>query len=85
MSFYAVMLRNAALAFVGRSICWPRGPCGRFSHLIHTVRSITDTGIIQARMPVGQTGDELDELARLFNQMLDQNRNPDKGYERVPG
>ena len=38
--------------------------------LIFTVRAIADTGKIAARMPVGQTRDELDELARLFNQML---------------
>jgi signal transduction histidine kinase len=39
--------------------------------LISTVRAIADTGKIAARMPVGQTRDELDELARLFNQMLE--------------
>jgi signal transduction histidine kinase len=39
--------------------------------LIFTVRAIADTGKIAARMPVGQTRDELDELARLFNQMLE--------------
>ncbi|MBM4289477.1 MAG: HAMP domain-containing histidine kinase [Deltaproteobacteria bacterium] len=40
-------------------------------HLIHTVRTITATGKMEARAPMGPTGDELDELARLFNQMLD--------------
>ena len=40
-------------------------------HLIHTVRTITATGKMEARAPVGPSGDELDELARLFNQMLD--------------
>jgi signal transduction histidine kinase len=38
--------------------------------LILTVRGIADTGKITARTPVGKSGDELDELARLFNQML---------------
>lgn len=40
-------------------------------HLIRTVGTVTATGQITARAPVGPTGDELDELARLFNQMLD--------------
>jgi len=40
-------------------------------HLLQTVRTITATGKMEARAPVGPTGDELDELARLFNQMLD--------------
>lgn len=39
--------------------------------LIQTVRSI-DTGNMDARVPVGQSGDELDELGRLFNSMLEQ-------------
>jgi signal transduction histidine kinase len=38
--------------------------------LILTVRGIADTGKITARTPVGKSGDELDKLARLFNQML---------------
>jgi signal transduction histidine kinase len=67
--FIAVMLPMVVLAFVGGQLLAARAlrPVRR---LIHTVRSITDTGNVQARMPVGQTGDELDELARLFNQML---------------
>ena len=40
-------------------------------HLIHTMSTITATGKMEARAPVGPSGDELDELARLFNQMLD--------------
>lgn len=40
-------------------------------HLLHTVRTITTTGQMEARAPTKGTGDELDELARLFNQMLD--------------
>ena len=68
--FIAVMLPMVVLAFVGGHLLAARAlrPVRR---LIHTVRSITDTGDVQARMPVGQTADELDVLARLFNQMLD--------------
>jgi signal transduction histidine kinase len=38
--------------------------------LIHTVRDI-DTGKMDARVPSNHTGDELDELVRLFNNMLE--------------
>lgn len=38
--------------------------------LIQAVRSI-GTGNMDARVPVGQSGDELDELGRLFNSMLE--------------
>jgi signal transduction histidine kinase len=37
--------------------------------LIHTVRCI-DEGKMDARVPSSQTGDELEELVRLFNRML---------------
>jgi signal transduction histidine kinase len=37
--------------------------------LIHTVRCIDD-GKMDARVPSSQTGDELEELVRLFNRML---------------
>ena len=39
-------------------------------HIIQTVQSI-ETGDMEARVPQTHTGDELDELARLFNEMLD--------------
>jgi len=67
--FVAVLIPVVVLAFVGGQLLAVRAlrPVRR---LIHTVRTITDTGNFQARMPVGQTDDELDELARLFNQML---------------
>jgi signal transduction histidine kinase len=39
-------------------------------HIIQTVQSIR-TGAMEARVPQRGVGDELDELARLFNEMLD--------------
>lgn len=39
-------------------------------HIIQTVQSI-GTGDMDARVPQSGVGDELDELARLFNEMLD--------------
>jgi signal transduction histidine kinase len=38
--------------------------------LIQTVHSV-QSGAIQARVPLRQSGDELDELAQLFNEMLE--------------
>jgi signal transduction histidine kinase len=38
--------------------------------LIQTVRAI-ESGAMEARVPIRRTGDELDELGRLFNGMLD--------------
>jgi signal transduction histidine kinase len=67
--FIAVMIPVVVLAFLGGQLLATRA-LRPIRQLIHTVRSITDTGNVQARMPVGQTGDELDELARIFNQML---------------
>src|SRR5438445_1876429 len=42
-------------------------------HLIRTVRSILETGRMDARVPARQTDDELDELVALFNRMLEKN------------
>ncbi len=42
-------------------------------HLIRTVRSILETGRMDARVPARQTDDELDELVKLFNRMLEKN------------
>ena len=39
-------------------------------HLIQTTRSIVATGRTDARVPESGSGDELDELTQLFNQML---------------
>src|SRR6266545_6430287 len=42
-------------------------------HLIQTVRSILETGRMDARVPARRTHDELDELVMLFNRMLEKN------------
>src|SRR5262249_42198967 len=41
--------------------------------LIQTVRSIIETGRMDARVPSRRTHDELDELVNLFNRMLEKN------------
>jgi signal transduction histidine kinase len=40
-------------------------------NLIDTAQSVVDTGRMDARVPIGRSGDELDELAELFNRMLE--------------
>lgn len=40
-------------------------------HLIQTAQSVVDTGKMDARVPTGKHNDELDELVKLFNKMLD--------------
>ena len=42
--------------------------------IVRTARSIIQTGRLDARVPVRASGDELDELGRLFNTMLDKNQ-----------
>lgn len=42
--------------------------------IVHTARSIIQTGQLDARVPVRQSDDELDELVCLFNTMLDKNQ-----------
>ena len=39
--------------------------------LIHTTQSIIDTGKMDARVALPRSGDELDDLVRLFNRMLE--------------
>ena len=39
--------------------------------LIQTTQSIIDTGRMDARVPVGRSNDEVDELVQLFNRMLE--------------
>jgi signal transduction histidine kinase len=42
-------------------------------HLVGTARDIVRTGNLEARVPIRQSNDELDEMVRLFNTMLERN------------
>ena len=42
--------------------------------IVATAQSIISTGNLDARVPARESNDELDELARLFNTMLDKNQ-----------
>ena len=48
-------------------------------YLINTTRLIIDTGEINSRVPAGGRGDELQELSRLFNTMLEKTEKLIKG------
>lgn len=54
-------------AFVNRAMLPVR-------QVVAAARSIVDTGKLDARVPARAGRDELDELARLFNEMLDRNQ-----------
>lgn len=47
--------------------------------VVSTARSIIDTGNLNARVPVRRPGDELDDMAQLFNRMLEKNEALIKG------
>jgi signal transduction histidine kinase len=47
--------------------------------IVSTARTIVDTGDLDQRVPVRHSDDELDELAQLFNRMLDKNQALIKG------
>lgn len=66
--FAAVMIPLILLGFMGGAFFAIRA-LRPIRYLIQTVRSI-DTGRLEARVPSPQTGDEFDELVRLFNGML---------------
>ena len=51
--------------------------------LIQTTQSIVNTGKMDARVPIGRTGDELDELTGLFNRMLERIESLIKGMREA--
>jgi len=67
--FVIIALPLAFLAFAGGTYLATR-TLRPIRHIIQTVQSIR-TGDMEARVPQSGVGDELDELARLFNEMLD--------------
>jgi signal transduction histidine kinase len=52
-------------------------------NLIHTMQSVVDTGMIAARVPTGRSGNELDELVKLFNRMLERIESLIKGIREA--
>ncbi|HAM70285.1 MAG TPA: hypothetical protein DCM86_01405 [Verrucomicrobiales bacterium] len=72
-TFFMVMLPVLALALVGGAVFAYRAT-RPIRQIVAAAKSIIDTGKLDARVPAVQSNDELSELARLFNHMLDKNQ-----------
>jgi signal transduction histidine kinase len=70
--FMIVMLPIVVLGFIGGAAFTQRA-MRPIRGIIRTVSSITRTGDLSQRVPEQNTGDELQELAELFNRMLERN------------
>jgi len=66
------MVAAIILGFTGGALITFRA-LAPIRQLIQTVRTIIETGQMNARVPARKTGDELDELVNLFNRMLEKN------------
>ncbi len=71
--FFIVVTPVVLLGFIGGAIFSHRAT-RPIRQVVATARSIIGTGKLDARVPVRRTDDELDELAQLFNSMLDKNQ-----------
>ncbi len=71
--FFTVMTPIVLLGFLGGALFSHRATLP-IRQIVATARSIIDTGNLSARVPVRTSTDELDELAQLFNRMLEKNQ-----------
>lgn len=69
---FGVIAPVIVLGFLGGAIFAHRAMLP-IRQIVDTARSIVDTGKLDKRVPARRGADELDELARLFNRMLDRN------------
>lgn len=72
-TFIAVVTPIVLLGFIGGAVFAHR-VMQPIREVVATAKSIVDTGNLDQRVPVRQSNDELDELAQLFNRMLDKNQ-----------
>jgi signal transduction histidine kinase len=70
--FAAVTLPVLILGVAAGAVVTRRG-MRPVRQIVETVRSILDTGKMDARVPTGQWDDEMNRLVELFNRMLDRN------------
>jgi signal transduction histidine kinase len=72
-AFFGVMIPVVGLGILGGTFLSHRAT-RPLREMVSTARSILRTGRLDERVPVGVSADELTELARLFNQLLDRNQ-----------
>jgi signal transduction histidine kinase len=70
--FIGVVTPIVLLGFLGGALFAHRA-MQPVRQIVVTARSIIDTGNLDQRVPVRESNDELDELARLFNRMIEKN------------
>jgi signal transduction histidine kinase len=72
-TFFAVVTPILIIGFAGGAFLAHRA-LHPIRGIVTTVRSILDTGRLDSRVPVRGSKDDLEELADLFNKMLDRNQ-----------
>jgi signal transduction histidine kinase len=80
--FGGVMAGVVLIGFIGGAWLTTRA-LKPVRQLAGTARSIVETGLMTARVPSSNTGDELDELVSLFNRMLEKNESLIRGMREA--
>lgn len=72
-AFFGGMIPVVGLGILGGSLLAHRAT-RPLREMVLTAQSILRTGNLEARVPIGPSNDELTELARLFNRLLEKNQ-----------